>query len=458
MVISLLLAPMLAFADEPDSEAVETFTIRGNGIDQEIVFSRADLEEMDLQKHTYSAINSFPTESTVYAEGVPLIDLLEMAGLTDEAQLLAFTASDGFGRTFTVEELLAPRFYFPGEGEKVEVPVMVCLLYSSESFDKLEQKELRLIMGQRASNEQNNPWFVRFLADVEVKTEDPDIWPEVTFERAFEPEGLLLHLRHASFDSVKIYYTTDGTTPTVDSAMYNISATRFQPELNKPIPIETETEVRAIAIGPGKADSAVSSITISPDDPMFTDIDGYDWAKQAIEALAAEGIIKGVGDSFFDPAGNLTRAMLVTIIGLVLEDEDAAEVETPDDAQELVFPDVDYDSWYGKHVIWAVSNGFVNGFPDGTFRPEGIVTVQELIVLAVSAGFPDAELSEEFEAIEFPGVDSWALPYFKLAEMNGILLRDYIAVETDDGIYVDGPQQATRAQAAVIAYGLWSQG
>jgi len=434
----------------PAAAEAETLTIRGDGVGQEIVFTLSDLEAIDQELHTYSVINNFPTESVVFAKGVPLEYLLERAGLKDTAQLLTFTASDGFNRTLTVSELLAPRFYFPESGAPVAVPAMVCLQYSSYGLDALEPTVLRLIMGQRARSEQNNPWFVRFLATIDVSTEAPERWPEVTFETSAGPDAVLLHLRHENFDSVKIYYTTDGSPPTVESAMYNVSATRFQPELNKPLEIDENTTVRAIAIGPGRTNSAESSITISFDGPMFEDLGGYDWAKAAIEALAAMDIVNGIGNNRFDPGGSLTRAMFVTMLSRALNEGSAT---SPD---ESAFSDVDSSTWYGAHVQWAVDNNIARGYEDGTFRPMGLLTVEEMIVMAVRAGFPGEAQNTDTGASQITGVSGWALPYVIVAEKHDMLPRDILSTETAGGIAVEGRRQATRAEAAVIVFELMS--
>jgi hypothetical protein len=409
LTLALLVMPMLIAMETPASAEGETLTIRGDGVEQEVVLTLAELEAMSQEQHRYTVINSFPTESVVYAGGIPLMALLERAGLKDSAQMLTFTASDGFSRTLTVSEMFAPRYSFPESGERVAVPAMVCLLYGTEGFDELESTTLRLIMGQRAQNEQNNPWFVRFLSIIEVSAEAPDSWPEVTFERTDGEDGVTLELQHPQFDSVKIYYTLDGSEPTVESEMYNVSATRFQPELNKPLVITENTTVRAIAIGPGRADSAVSSITISFDAAAFTDLEGYDWAKDAIEALAAEGIVTGVGPGRFSPGGTLNRAMFVTMLGRGLNPDAVA----PADGDRR-FPDVNYDSWYGPHVEWAVDMEIVLGHSDGTFRPQGNVTVEHMLLMADRAGL----------------------------------------IEVPDTIETGVRRAATRAEAAVIVYAL----
>jgi len=366
-------------------------TIRGDGVGREVVFSREELEKMSIERHTYSVINNFPTERLEYTAGVPLRAILELVGLKDSAKLLTFISTDGFQRTFTVNELFAPRYFFPAGGDKKAVPVIVSLQGSDSGFDGLETINLRLIMGQRARSEQNNPWFVRDLSTIEVSSDAPGSWPAVTFNRTVGQDGVLLEMRHPSIDSVKIYFTTDGSAPTVESNMYNISATRFQPQLNQPLQISRTTVVRAIAIGPGLEDSAVTSLTIPMETAMFDDLTGYGWASEAIGELAEKGIVNGVGNHKFDPGGNLSRAMFVTMLGRALN----AGAPPVSDRR---FGDVAYDSWYGSYVEWAVEEGFVLGYEDGTFRPGAYLLVEHMLLIAQRAGLDGAPEGIDTEA------------------------------------------------------------
>lgn len=50
---------------------------------------------------------------------------------------------------------------------------------------------------------------------------------------------------------------------------------------------------------------------VSTQSTSFTDLSGYDWAANAINDLAAKGVVKGVGDNKFDPASNVTRQEFV---------------------------------------------------------------------------------------------------------------------------------------------------
>ena len=447
-IIALAAAALLLTAAPALAEG-ETLTIKGDGVAKEITYSRADLEALKgvAEQHYYSLSNNYPTEKVEYAYGIPLLYLLSQAGLKDEARLITVTAADGYKREFTVQELLyAPRYYFPATGEKRPVPAMVCLKSGADGAGSLVAGDMRLIMGQRARGEQNNPWFVKYLATIEVSCAKPAQWPEITFDRVSGPEGVTLQLLHENPDSIKMYYTTDGSSPTVESKMYNISASYFQPQLNQPLLLNKTTVVRAVAIGAGKENSPVASITVSFDGAMFSDLAGYDWAKPAIEALAAQGILSGVGDGRFDPAGNLTRGMFVTMLGRTLNKGKPA---APPAATARRFADVDYNSWYGSHIQWAVDEGIVSGYPDGAFKPANPLTVEEMIVMAMRAGRMTSTA-----AVTISGVSEWAKPFVAIAENNHLLVRGYLSQESASGIRVDGQKKASRAEAAALLYQL----
>ena len=145
----------------------------------------------------------------------------------------------------------------------------------------------------------------------------------------------------------------------------------------------------------------------------FTDLRGFGWAVPAIDALFALEIVNGMGDGLFAPSESLNRAMFVTMLGRGLNPDAGAPEE-----EDRRFPDVDYTSWYGMHVEWAVENGIVQGYDDGTFRPTTNLTVAHMLLMAERAGLE-------------------AVP---------------------EGIDAEAQRFATRAEAAVIVYALMTQG
>ena len=116
----------------------------------------------------------------------------------------------------------------------------------------------------------------------------------------------------------------------------------------------------------------------------FGDLSGFDWAATAIEAMYEAGIVTGMPGGLFEPASPMNRAMAVTILGRILNpDKDKPDVDP------IVFPDVDYDDYYGVYVSWAVDNKIVQGYEDGTFRPGVNISLPHLILLAQNAGLKE---------------------------------------------------------------------
>jgi len=442
---------MLLFTATTAFAADETLTISGDGINKTITYSRSDLEALKtiMAQHTYSLANNFPTEKTEYAAGIPLLYLLQQAEIKEAAQLIAFTASDGYKRIFTIEELLyTPRYYFPSTGEKQPVPVMVCLRNSADNFKSLEPMEFKLILGQRSIGEQTNPWLVKNLSLIEVSCEKPEKWAQVTFNRVSGPQGVTLQLLHENIDSVKIYYTTDGSNPTVESKMYNISASYYQPQLNQPLVIDKTTVVKAVAIGAGREDSQLASLTVSFGEAMFSDLADYEWAKPAIETLADKGIIAGMGNNRFEPSASLSRAMFVTMLGRAINDTGNAYVNGKKDS----FSDIDFNSWYGPYIQWAVDKNIVSGYPDGLFMPHKALTLEEMIVMAVRAGkTSSASLAENgISALSISGISTWALPYISFALNNNMLANEHLLQKNTNGYQIEGKKAASRAEAAFV--------
>ncbi|TEB08065.1 Regulator of chromosome condensation (RCC1) repeat protein [Pelotomaculum schinkii] len=292
-------------------------TITGDGVPAAVELTLSQVLALPEVSHSYSAINNYPAEDNGFVDvkGVKLQDILDLAQIKGEAKLITIKASDGLTKTFTRDELLAqPRYYFPGlmEGSsngKVLVPAIL-------STDTLESNGLRLIMGQRAVTEQNKPWFVKKVNEIIVFTEQPLKWDNVTADVAegVVAPGTEVTLGHTAFDGVKIYYTLDGSTPDVNSNMYNKSASYYQPELNVPIKITADTTIKAIAIGPGRADSDVVSFTYTVDT-------GGEPAAPVLKADTSDNTVgQAVDITFTDDADWRSAITEITVDGATLAD------------------------------------------------------------------------------------------------------------------------------------------
>lgn len=98
----------------------------------------------------------------------------------------------------------------------------------------------------------------------------------------------------------------------------------------------------------------------------FKDVSEEHWAKDAINTLADKGIIKGRTEEEFVPEGNMTRAEFVTMLTRFIEN---AGIELENTQNEADYNDIT-DHWAKENIEKMTENGLLNGYPDGTFRPD----------------------------------------------------------------------------------------
>ena len=94
----------------------------------------------------------------------------------------------------------------------------------------------------------------------------------------------------------------------------------------------------------------------------FTDVGKDYWAYDAIVWAYNTGVTTGVTDTTFEPGRNITRAQLVTMLYRYENSPAISGALTFVDSADIAVP-------YRAAVLWATRNGVVNGYIDGTFRP-----------------------------------------------------------------------------------------
>lgn len=80
-------------------------------------------------------------------------------------------------------------------------------------------------------------------------------------------------------------------------------------------------------------------------------------------------VVKTATGSDYDPDINLTRGMMVNAL--------ANLANAPKDGKTDNYTDVDANAYYAPYVAWAEENGMINGFGDGTFRPDDAITREQ---------------------------------------------------------------------------------
>ena len=145
----------------------------------------------------------------------------------------------------------------------------------------------------------------------------------------------------------------------------------------------------------------------------FSDLDETYWAYEGISKLTEAGIIDGYPDGTFQPDGNITRAELVKIANMVFEYKQKQESTN--------FSDVMKEDWFYDNVLIAQNAGYIDGYPDGTFRPDGLISREEFCkILDVINNFIALPLSIS-PADE---VSPWAVDYVNRVISNRIMTLD----------------------------------
>ena len=103
----------------------------------------------------------------------------------------------------------------------------------------------------------------------------------------------------------------------------------------------------------------------------FTDVDNGAWYAEAVKVLSSKGIIAG-SNGMFEPDRPVTRAEFAAM---------AARFSGEDGKGVNVFSDVFADEWYYGAVSCAAQNGWISGYPDGTFRPQNSITRAEAVTI-----------------------------------------------------------------------------
>jgi prenyltransferase beta subunit len=89
--------------------------------------------------------------------------------------------------------------------------------------------------------------------------------------------------------------------------------------------------------------------------------------------------------------------------------------------EEAGFPDVGADHWAVESIGVMVSEGIMQGYPDGGFRPEQAVTREEFTTMMVKAlGAGKSESQESLSFLDVPG-SRWSHPYIAAAYWAGII-------------------------------------
>ena len=101
----------------------------------------------------------------------------------------------------------------------------------------------------------------------------------------------------------------------------------------------------------------------------FIDVPNNSWYSQAVAKLAEMGMLKGYSDGTFRPNDPISRAEFATI---------AARFDKLQPVKGITFIDVPSNHWAAENISSAFAKGWINGYSDGTYRPNRNITRAEV--------------------------------------------------------------------------------
>ena len=123
----------------------------------------------------------------------------------------------------------------------------------------------------------------------------------------------------------------------------------------------------------------------------------------------------GYSDGTVRPNGKITRAEVATIFFRLLDDDTRAKYWSSENA----FSDVSADKWYNNAVSTLCNMGVIGGYADGTFRPDAPISRAEFAKIAVS--FTQNTGSATYNYFTDVKPTDWFAPYVTAAKDAGLI-------------------------------------
>lgn len=155
-----------------------------------------------------------------------------------------------------------------------------------------------------------------------------------------------------------------------------------------------ETRWYAVMVVDANGNFAISNpVWAVQKDVLFEDAKGH-WAAGSINALADLAIINGYPDGTFKPENKITRAEFAKMMAKI-----APEVAA-DKKAKVSFSDAVKGEWYYDSVVYMAENGYINGYPDKTFKPNAEITREEIAQIVYKVkGLKDTTKSDIFKDV-----------------------------------------------------------
>jgi hypothetical protein len=153
----------------------------------------------------------------------------------------------------------------------------------------------------------------------------------------------------------------------------------------------------------------------STGDPGYIDLTYTHWGTGFIALMQEEGIMQGDTGGSFRPDAFITRAEAAAVFLRLLR-------IAPSRATSASYPDVPAGHWAAGVIAAMRSVGLIEGYPDGTFRPDAQIRRSEFAVLACRALgrqiLPVNQLEDVAKLVRWDDVSETYWAYWAIVEVS----------------------------------------
>lgn len=96
------------------------------------------------------------------------------------------------------------------------------------------------------------------------------------------------------------------------------------------------------------------------------------WGRDVIQDWLDRGLISGYPDGSFKPDNEITRAEFITLINKIFGYTETTTID---------YSDVNIGDWYYESIAVAKAAGYIDGYPDGTMRPNNLISREEVATI-----------------------------------------------------------------------------
>ncbi|WP_242291681.1 S-layer homology domain-containing protein [Bacillus cereus group sp. BfR-BA-01356] len=148
------------------------------------------------------------------------------------------------------------------------------------------------------------------------------------------------------------------------------------------------------------------------DSLKFNDVPANHWSTKAIYDLTNRKVVQGYGNNIFGFGDNVTRGQVARMIYMYVKPADAdASFKNP-------FTDIK-GHLFEKEILALAKAGLVNGFGDGKYGPDDILTREQMAQVLTNAFKFKSTKTTTFTDVD---KNSWALKAISALEENGVTI------------------------------------